>query len=56
MQIKVPTQQKLQAYKSKYDKNGKILNKLLQKYQDYPTNLQRKYINHYLTQQSNKVA
>ena len=55
MQIPVPKPEKYQPFKSKYDKNGKLVTKLLQKYQDYPANLQKKYIHHYI-QQSNKSA
>ncbi|XKL62727.1 hypothetical protein PGB90_002560 [Kerria lacca] len=54
LQLKKPAYvQNLDKYKTKYDKHGKLPDKILQKYQDYPTNLQKKYIHYYLTQ-SNK--
>lgn len=52
MQLKTPSYvHKLpDKYKQKYEKNPKVPAKVLQKYQDYPVNLQKKYYNYFLTQ------
>jgi len=53
MQIKYPHYQpKLEKYSKKYEKNDKFSEKLQQKYKKYPSHLQKKYIDNYLT--SNK--
>lgn len=42
--------------KSKYEKYGsKLPLQVLQKYQDYPAHLQKKYLHYYLTERSKKT-
>ena len=57
MKLKPLYQYKVDKYsKSKYEKYvGKLPQKVLQKYQDYPAHLQKKYLHYYLTEKSKKT-
>lgn len=57
MKLKPHHEYKADKYsKSKYEKYvGKLPLKVLQKYQDYPVHLQKKYLHYYLTERSKKT-